>query len=378
MKCTLSDIAEVTMGQSPKSEFYNTEGVGIPFLQGNRTFGRKYPVFDTYTTRITKMAKAGDVIMSVRAPVGELNITPVDICLGRGVCGIRMKNGNQDFLFYLLKYYMPHLLNKESGTVFGSVNKNDINGLEIEVPDNEDDEVKISRYLTMFDNKIELNVRINKNLEEQAQTLFYQLYNTLEGSQISLSEIVEVRDGTHSSPRAVEKGYPLITSKNLRSYTVDKTNARIISQNDYDKINERSQVDTGDVLISMIGTVGIISYITDSSINYVVKNVGIFKTSQNPLFKLYILEYLKSNYAAHHIEKSLAGSTQKYISLGELRKIPVRVPPKEQLIRFNNTISPLFSKLSMLHRENETLRNIRDALLPKLISGEIDISNIKV
>lgn len=219
---------------------------------------------------------------------------------------------------------------------------------------------------------------VNKNLEEQAQTLFYQLYNTLEGSQISLSEIVEVRDGTHSSPRAVEKGYPLITSKNLRSYTVDKTNARIISQNDYDKINERSQVDTGDVLISMIGTVGIISYITDSSINYVVKNVGIFKTSQNPLFKLYILEYLKSNYAAHHIEKSLAGSTQKYISLGELRKIPVRVPPKEQLIRFNNTISPLFSKLSMLHRENETLRNIRDALLPKLMSGEIDISNIKV
>ena len=78
MKCKLEDIVDVTMGQSPKSEYYNTEGKGYPFLQGNRTFGFKYPTFDTYTTVMTKPAKAGDVIMSVRAPVGDLNITPVD------------------------------------------------------------------------------------------------------------------------------------------------------------------------------------------------------------------------------------------------------------------------------------------------------------
>ena len=114
MKYKLSDIVEVTMGQSPKSEFYNNEGKGYPFLQGNRTFGFKRPTFDTYTTVMTKIAKAGDIIMSVRAPVGDLNITPVDMCLGRGVCSLRMKNGNQDFLFYLMKYVMPQLLSKES------------------------------------------------------------------------------------------------------------------------------------------------------------------------------------------------------------------------------------------------------------------------
>ena len=81
MKYKLGEIVEVTMGQSPKSEYYNNEGVGFPFLQGNRTFGFKYPTFDTYTTVMTKQAKAGDVIMSVRAPVGELNITAIDIGL---------------------------------------------------------------------------------------------------------------------------------------------------------------------------------------------------------------------------------------------------------------------------------------------------------
>lgn len=164
MKYKLKQIAEVTMGQSPKSEYYNNEGKGYPFLQGNRTFGLKYPTFDTYTTVMTKTAKAGDVIMSVRAPVGDLNITPMDMCLGRGVCSLSMRNGNQDFLYYMMKYYMPQLLNKESGTVFGSVNRNDINGLEVEIPDDAEVQEKIARYLTLIDDKIELNIAINNNL----------------------------------------------------------------------------------------------------------------------------------------------------------------------------------------------------------------------
>ncbi len=164
MKYKLKQIAEVTMGQSPKSEYYNNEGKGYPFLQGNRTFGLKYPTFDTYTTVMTKSAKAGDVIMSVRAPVGDLNITPMDMCLGRGVCSLRMRNGNQDFLYYMMKYYMPQLLNKESGTVFGSVNRNDINELEVEIPEDAEVQEKIARYLKLIDDKIELNIAINNNL----------------------------------------------------------------------------------------------------------------------------------------------------------------------------------------------------------------------
>ena len=164
MKYRLEEIVDVTMGQSPKSEYYNTEKNGYPFLQGNRTFGFKYPTFDTYTTVVTKFAKAGDVIMSVRAPVGALNITPVDMCLGRGVCSLRMKNGNQSFLFYMMKYYVSHLLKKESGTVFGSVNRNDINSLEVDIPEDVEEQKRIARYLEMIDDKIELDTTINNNL----------------------------------------------------------------------------------------------------------------------------------------------------------------------------------------------------------------------
>ena len=164
MKCKLSDIAIVTMGQSPKGDTYNNQGNGMPFLQGNRTFGDRYPVFDTWTTSPTKIAEAGDVIMSVRAPVGDLNITPVKMCLGRGVCSIRAKNGCQDFIYYLMKHSMSQLLSKESGTVLGSVNRNDINGLDINVPETDEEQKKIARYLAAIDEKIETNKKINENL----------------------------------------------------------------------------------------------------------------------------------------------------------------------------------------------------------------------
>ncbi len=164
MKCKLSDIAIVTMGQSPKGDTYNNQGDGMPFLQGNRTFGDRYPIFDTWTTSPTKIAEAGDVIMSVRAPVGDLNITPVKMCLGRGVCSIRAKNGCQDFIFYLMKHSMNQLLAKESGTVFGSVNRNDINGLDISVPETDEEQKKIARCLAVIDEKIETNKKINENL----------------------------------------------------------------------------------------------------------------------------------------------------------------------------------------------------------------------
>ena len=204
MKCKLGDIVDITMGQSPKSEYYNTEKKGYPFLQGNRTFGFKYPTFDIYTKVLTKSAKAGDIIMSVRAPVGDLNITPVDVCIGRGVCSLRMKNGNQSFLFYMMKYYVPHLQKKENGTVFGSVNRNDINELEVNIPEDEQIQRKIAEYLEVIDDKIQLNNMINNNLFEQIRvisTAWLSDYIPFGGIlpenwyEISLAEIAEFISG---------------------------------------------------------------------------------------------------------------------------------------------------------------------------------------
>ena len=167
----LSTIADVIQGQSPESNFYS-ECDGVPFLQGNRTFGNLYPFFDTYTHKVTKMAKKGDVLMSVRAPVGALNYAPCDLCIGRGLASIKAKDGNNQFVYYALKYNVNNLIKQGSATTFDSVNKDIINDFELIIPENKIERNIIAKVLSDLDAKIELNNKIIRELEAMAKTLY--------------------------------------------------------------------------------------------------------------------------------------------------------------------------------------------------------------
>jgi type I restriction enzyme S subunit len=159
----LKEKVDIVMGQSPKSEFYNNTNKGIPFLQGRTTFGDKYNYIDTWCTEPKKIAKKNDVLMSVRAPVGDVNIAVEDLCIGRGIASLRMKNGNNEFLYYLLKNHQKMIVSKESGTVFGSINKGQLESLVLKFPEDLEQKL-ITKILSDLDKKIEVNNKINHNL----------------------------------------------------------------------------------------------------------------------------------------------------------------------------------------------------------------------
>ena len=128
----LGDVCEVIAGQSPEGKFYNAEGKGMPFYQGKKDFGDKFiEVPTTWTTQTTKIAKEGDILMSVRAPVGPVNFATDEICIGRGLAAIRSGDAlNRDFLFYQLWYLQPDIAGRE-GAVFASINKAEIEALPL-------------------------------------------------------------------------------------------------------------------------------------------------------------------------------------------------------------------------------------------------------
>lgn len=394
MKYVLSDIADVTMGQSPKSEFYNSEGQGMPFLQGNRTFGKRYPVFDTYTTMPTKTAKAGDVIMSVRAPVGDLNFTPVDMCLGRGVCGIRMKNGNQDFLFYLLKYYMPQLLNKESGTVFGSVNRNDINGLELEIPNDMEQQQRIARVLTMLDEKIGENDAINKNLEAQAQSIFKSWFIDAPESSSwetgTFSDIIDTMiagDWGKDSPigNNTEMVYCIRGADipDVKNGNKGKMPTRFILPKNY----VAKHLVAGDVVVEISGgsptqSTGRIASISQSLLDRYDKGMVCtnFCKAMKPksgysMFVYYYWQYLYDKNVFFLYENGTTGIKNLDIS-GFIETEPIILPPVELVEEFDAFCHSVFDVIFANGLQNEKLANMRDALLPKLMSGEIDVSDL--
>jgi len=287
-----------------------------------------------------------------------------------------------EYLFAILKSNyilaeLQHLAETRSGTFPQITFTSELAPMKVNLPDKKTQKQIVS-ILSSIEQKIDVNDSINNNLEQQAQALYYKMFSEVNTVPVELSSIIDVRDGTHDSPKAQATGYYLITSKHLLPFGVDKASANHISKADFDKINERSLVETQDILMSMIGTVGLISYISYETVDFAIKNVALFKTSHTPELAYYFFCYLKSERTLQYIEKCLAGSTQKYISLGELRKMPIYSPTNDEIREFNYLVKPMFEEIVSRTYENILLAEMRDTLLPKLMSGELDVSNINL
>ena len=304
---------------------------------------------------------------------------------------------NLKFMYYFLQTLS--LENMNSHSAVPGLNREEVYKLKVKIPHLQEQE-KIANILSSLDDKIELNNEMNKTLEEMAQSIFKRWFVDFEfpnedgepykssgGEMVDselgmipkgwevkkISELIEVKDGTHASPKVSKEGFPLVTSKHIKGDRIAIEDAKIISEKDYLEVNKRSKVDTGDILISMIGTVGLTYFVQEEEINFAIKNIGLFKTSQNKTLSEYFYLYLKSDNMKNYIEARLAGTTQKYISLGELRNIPVVLPNDSIIDKFKKVVGVLLDKRRLNIINNEELMITRDTLLPKLMNGEIMI-----
>jgi len=173
--CKLSNIANIIMGQSPPGDSYNKDGNGLPFYQGARDFEFRFPKRRVFCTKPTRFAQANDVLLSVRAPVGRLNIAEEKCAVGRGISAIRLKNEHGGFLYYLLIENQFQLDRFDAeGTVFGSVSKDDLGGMNIIRPDSA--LVKqFNQFVQLLDAQIMLNHQQSRLLEKTRNTLLPQL-----------------------------------------------------------------------------------------------------------------------------------------------------------------------------------------------------------
>ena len=274
---------------------------------------------------------------------------------------------------------------KSHGSVREIMDWDEMCKVELPVPSIEKQRSIVKAYNTITD-RIELKRKINDNLEATVQAVFKSLLIDYEGAEypdfvefefgkypsswdlVDLDSVVDVRDGTHDSPSPTESGKYLITSRHLLPYAVDRSEAYFISEADFKKANERSKVEYGDILFSMIGTIGIITLITDKEIDFAIKNVGLFRTSQNPTIRYFILSYLKSKIVENYIASYMAGSTQSYVSLNALRKIPLILPTEDVLQYFEKQVTPLYAKMIENTHEIAKLSDLKNVITTSMSS----------
>ena len=178
-----------------------------------------------------------------------------------------------------------------------------------------------------------------------------------------MGEVKDVRDGTHSSPKYLESGYPLVTSKNLTDSGIDMSNVSLISSKDFEEINKRSKVEVGDIIFGMIGTIGN-PVILDRD-DFAIKNVALLK-NKGVVINSFLIYLIKSNIFGKYIYSEMSGGTQKFLSLNQIRNFTFLTPNVSEQQQIGTLFKHLDSLITLHQRELDSLKALKKTLLSKL------------
>lgn len=295
----------------------------------------------------------------------------------------RAKNGiNNEFLYYILSddKFFEYSMSTAKGTKMPRGDKNSL--MKYEIPDFDfETQQKIAKVLSAIDDKIELNNSINNNLEQQAQALFYEIYNN--GKCGTIGNILEIIE-TGSRPKggALTHGVPSIGAENINGFGVyDYSKDKFISAEFYNKLN-RGIVKSKDVLLYKDGAyTGKVSMtLDDFPHKQCAVNEHVFLLRTNKLATQFFLYFcLLDNSNRQKIHTLACGkAAQPGLNQNELKSVPIKIPNIEYIINFDITVTPIMKQIANNAKEKQKLAQLRDTLLPKLMNGEIDVSKVEI
>ena len=347
----LSNISNIIMGSSPSSISYNEDKAGLPLLQGNTDIKNRLSAPRIYTTEITKECEVGDVLLSVRAPVGTVAKSLHNACIGRGISALRaIKPNSQEYLYQWLFSYESSWDKISQGGTFNAVNSDDIRNLLIPIPKNPKEQQKIASCLSSIDEVIEAHSQKLELLKDHKKGLMQNLFPQ-EGEKVPKLRFKEfekdgewkktilgkissaIFDGTHQTPKYTEEGIPFFSVENIVSGKKNK----FISREDYLEATSKNKPEKGDILITRIGNIGF-STVVDWDYEFSIY-VTLAVIKQSDIFiSHYLNGYFQSDYYQKEIRrKSLLNAAPMKINMNELQKTKVLLPPtksEQQKIAF--------------------------------------------
>lgn len=328
----LSDVVQINMGQSPPGESYNLCSEGIPFLQGNAEFGELNPNNEKWTTSPTKKVSSGTILISVRAPVGDINIANKDYCIGRGLAGLTAKKCDPNFLYYYLKRIRPSIEDMGTGSTFKAISKTTIESIPIPVPPLETQQ-KIVAILDKAEEIKRLRDEANVQTQKLIQSVFLDMFgdpiiNSKKWNMVTIDDVcLKITDGSHYTPKFVQHGYPFIMISDIKNNEIDFNRANKISQADYDKLKSNCNPIKGDVLFSKDGTIGKVIDITETREWIALSSLAIIRPNTNIVTTKYIKYLLGNEKIINQAQRKKTGTGLTRIILKNLKTLKIPIPP---------------------------------------------------
>jgi len=380
---TLGDVCEVIAGQSPEGKFYNKEGRGVPFYQGKKDFAERFlgsPT--TWTTEITKLARPGDILMSVRAPVGPVNLCPIEACIGRGLAAIRpsSKTGT-DFIYYFLESIQSEIAGTE-GAVFASINKAQIANLRCPVPPLEEQK-RIVELLDAATARVTELTMCYEKARTHANNLYTSaLRDALEsnpdwpmGTLGSIFRVCSSKRVLKSEWR--QTGVPFYRGREitlLSKYGI-VDNELFISEDHFSELVQKYGVPKlGDIMITAIGTIGN-SYVVKESDQFYFKDASVIWLDKHAdIMSGYVQYWIGSSKFRDQLNTG-NGATVDTLTIDSLSKMQISMPPLEEqkqiIARLDSMKAKTSEMVAAYDAKLTAAKNLRQSILEAAFAGDL-------
>lgn len=379
-ECSLSDLGTIVGGATPSTKkIENYENGKISWITPKDLAGLNGRFIKKGERNITetglkscsaKLMPKHSILFSSRAPIGYVAIAEQEMCTNQGFKSI-VPNDNTDymFLYYLLKYNKNKIESLGSGTTFKEISGKVMGNVTVNIPVNKKDQVKIASILSIIDEKIELNTKINNNLEQQAQTIYQQMFidnpdpDWIEGS---LSDIANITMGQSPSGSSYNvDGIGAIFFQGRAEFGFRFPTIRLYT------IEPKRMAYANDILMSVRAPVGDLNVAhNDCCIGRGL--AAIHSKTNHQSFVHYTMFSIKKQLDVFNGEGTVFGS----INRNSLNDMPILIPADEQIEKFELIVAPMDATIRNNYDEICRLQAVRDSLLPRLMSGELDVSNI--
>jgi type I restriction enzyme S subunit len=404
----ISDLGEIVGGSTPSTKDENNYGGNISWITPKDLSNFNSRFIDRGERNITqtglkncssKILPKGTVLFSSRAPIGYLAIAKNDLCTNQGFKSvIPNKNTDSMFLYYLLLHNKNKIESMGSGTTFKEVSGATMKNIELLAPDDKNIQKTIAATLSCLDDKIELNNRINKTLEEMAQAIFRSWFVDFEPFQDEKfieSELGEIPASWRSQPIGcvaekiamgpfgsnikvetfMESGVPIISGNHLRGLFLDEQSFNYISEEHAHKLRN-SLVYAGDIIFTHAGNIGQVALIPDDCEYpyYIISQRQFYlRCDKEKALPEYINYYFHGREGQGQLLANTSSTGVPSIARpsSHLKSIAVPIPPIKVQREWLNIVSPMLRTITCNIKENRKLSTTRDTLLPKLMSGEI-------
>lgn len=380
----LSDCATIISGQSPKSEYYNTDGNGIPFFQGKADFGELYPQIRVYCTTPTKVAEKDDILLSVRAPVGPTNLAPTKVCIGRGLSAIRPNEKIKlKYLLWFFRYFETQLSSKGTGTTFKAINQQIIKNLDIPVPSLAEQQQIVTRIEELFselDKGVETLQTIKQQLAVYRQAVLKEAF---EGNfkRCTLKEISTAISGyAFKSKKYTTSGnYIVVKIGNVKQWNFDFSRDLTKTNEADDTILTKYLMKQGDCLITLTGSrgkrdYGFVAMIEDEDNFLLNQRVAALRFNTEVALPKFYMYYLTSfDYRNQFFSYETGNVGQGNVGIKALSEPIVVCPPLKTQYKIVEEIESRLSVCDSIEQTVDTAlaqaESMRQSILKKAFEG---------